>query len=70
MHGLEVDYFGVIDFIYLDIDDTANSVFLKELEFRYQPQFVLIDGEGNILQQWLGPVSADDFRAAFDSYTQ
>lgn len=70
VHGLEVDYFGAINFVYLDIDDAANSVFLKELGFRYQPQFVLIDGEGNILQQWLGPVSADDFRAAFDLYTQ
>ncbi|NOQ39017.1 MAG: hypothetical protein GQ562_01755 [Anaerolineales bacterium] len=70
VHGMEVDYFGVIDFVYLDIDDAANSVVLKELGFRYQPQFVLIDGEGNILQQWLGPVSADDFRDAFNLYTQ
>ena len=44
--------------------------FLKELGFRYQPQFVLIDGEGNIMHQWLGPVSAEDFQAAFDLYTQ
>ena len=70
VHGLEVDYFGLINFIYLDIDDPDNSKFMKELGFRYQPQFVLIDGEGNILQQWLGPVSADDFRDTFDLYTQ
>lgn len=70
VHGLEVEYFGTIKFVYLDIDDPENSHFLKELGFRYQPQFILLDGEGNILQQWLGPVSADDFRVAFDSYTQ
>ena len=70
VHGLEVDYFRTIKFVYLDIDDEANSNYLKELGFRYQPQFILLDGEGNILQQWLGPVSADDFRTAFDLYTQ
>ncbi len=53
---------------YLDIDDLANSDFLKELGFRYQPQFVLLDGEGNILKQWLGPVTAKDFRDVFDLY--
>ena len=70
VHGLEVDYFGTIKFLYLDIDDPENSYYLKELGFRYQPQFILLDGEGNILQQWLGPVSAADFRVAFDSYIQ
>jgi hypothetical protein len=70
VHGLEVDYFGTIKFVYLDIDDAANSKFLKELGFKYQPQFILLDGEGKILQKWVGPVSADDFRTAFDSYTQ
>jgi hypothetical protein len=70
VHGLEVEYFGAINFVYLDIDDSANANFLKELGFRYQPHFILLDGEGNILQQWLGPVSADDFRVAFNLYTQ
>ncbi len=70
VHGLEVDYFGEINFVYLDIDNPANSEFLKELGFRYQPQFILIDGEGNVLQQWLGPVYADDFRNTFDLYAQ
>jgi len=70
VHGLEVEYFGAINFVYLDIDDAVNANFLKELGFRYQPHFILLDGEGNILQQWLGPVSADDFRVAFNLYTQ
>jgi thiol-disulfide isomerase/thioredoxin len=68
VHGLEAEYFRAIDFVYLDIDDLENSDFLKELGFRYQPQFVLLDGEGNILKQWLGPVAAKDFRDVFDLY--
>ena len=70
VHGLEAEYFEAINFVYLDIEDKANSKFLKELGFRYQPQFLLLDGEGNIIKQWLGPVSVEDFRDAFDLYTQ
>jgi hypothetical protein len=70
VHGLESEYSGRVNFVYLDVDDPSNSDFMKRLGFRYQPQFVLIDGEGKILQQWLGPVPAEDFRTAFDTYTQ
>ncbi len=66
VHGLEVEYYGRINFVYLDIDDPQNEEFLKALGFRYQPHFMLVDGEGNILQQWVGVVSADDFRTGFD----
>jgi hypothetical protein len=68
VHGLEVDYFGRINFVYLDVDDPQNDEFLRALGFRYQPHFILVDGDGNILQQWLGVVPAEDFRAGFDSF--
>jgi len=64
VHGLETEFFKTVNFVYLDIDDSANSGALSLLGFRYQPHFFLIDGEGNILQQWLGPVSEDELRAA------
>jgi len=70
VHGLEVEYFGSVNFVFLDIDDKGNAAFLSELEFKYQPQFVLIDGEGKILQQWFGFVSAEDFRFVLDAYRQ
>jgi len=70
VHGLEVEYFNRINFVYLDVDDSANAVFLKQLGYRYQPHFMLIDGQGSVIQQWLGPVKAGDFRAAFDSSLQ
>ncbi len=69
-HGLEDEYFNRFDFVYLDIDDPANADFLKQLGFRYQPHFLLIDGQGKIIQQWLGPVAAEDFRAAFNPLLQ
>jgi thiol-disulfide isomerase/thioredoxin len=70
VHGLETEYFGEINFVYLDIDDPENAKFLDQLGFRYQPHFFLIDGEGKILQQWLGPVTGEDFRMAFEGQLQ
>lgn len=70
VHGLEVEFHDEINFVYLNIDDPANDQYKQELGYRYQPHFLLIDGEGNILEQWLGPVSADDFRDSFSGYLE
>ncbi|MBC8509413.1 MAG: hypothetical protein ISR58_21970 [Anaerolineales bacterium] len=66
VHGLEVEYYEQINFVYLDIDDPATEEFKRYFGFRYQPQFFLIDGAGNILQQWAGIVSGDSFRQSFN----
>lgn len=67
VHGLEIEYFGQIDFTYLDVDDPLNDDFKRELGYRVQPHYFLLDGNGNILEQWLGSVTSDEFRSAFDS---
>lgn len=68
VHGLESEYSDEVIFSYLDIDDSANSDFKKQLGYKYQPHFFLVDGQGDIVMQWLGPVPAEDFRSAFDTY--
>jgi hypothetical protein len=67
VHGLEAEYYGKIDFTFLDIDDPANDEFKRALGFRGQPQFFLLGPDGTIIQSWLGTVSAESFREAFDS---
>jgi hypothetical protein len=67
VHGLEGEYTGKIKFVYLNIDDPGNDAFKRELGYRVQPHFYLLDGNGKIIQQWLGRVSVDDFRTAFDT---
>lgn len=67
VHGLESEFAGQINFVYLDIDDPGNEQFLKDLGFLYQPHFLLLDGQGNIIQQWLGPVAEEQFREAFST---
>ena len=61
VHGLDEQYGSQVRFIYLDIDDPANQGLKEELNYRYQPHFLLIDGEGNIIDQWVGYVSVGDF---------
>ena len=65
VHGLETQYFGEIGFIFLDIEDEQNAALMRKFGFRYQPMFVLIDGNGETLKAWAGSVSAADFEAEF-----
>ena len=67
MHGLEQQYGDKVNFIYLDIDDGRTDDFKRQLGFRYQPHLFLFDGEGNVTQEWLGLVSAEELQGAIDS---
>ena len=67
VHGLEVEYYDKIDFVYLDIDDSRTDDFKRQLGYRVQPHLFLLDGNGNIIQQWLGIVPEADLRTAFDN---
>ena len=68
VHGLEAKYFGRIQFSYLDADDTNTRDFQQQLGFYYQPEVYLLDGDGNVLQKWVGFTSEDEFEAAFAQY--
>ena len=59
-----------INFVYLDIDDPANTDFKRELGFGYQPHLFLLDGDGNILQQWVGFVDDATLAQAFSGAVQ
>lgn len=62
VHGLEDEYQEQMNFVYLDIDDPATSSFKKQLGYRVQPHFFLLDENGAILKQWLGRVSEEELR--------
>ncbi len=66
VHGLEAKYGDRIQFTYLDIDDSRNDIFKKTLGFRAQPQFFLLDGNGNVIQQWFGFVPEEQLVRAFE----
>ena len=70
VHGLEAKYYGKIKFTYLDAGNPATQEFQRTLGFRYQPEFYLLDGGGNVLQKWIGFVSEEQFEAGFAQYLQ
>ena len=64
VHGLEARYSDRIDFVYLDIDDPRSTPFKSRLGYLVQPHTFMLDGQGEIQQQWLGMVSEADLEAA------
>jgi thiol-disulfide isomerase/thioredoxin len=67
VQSLEDEYREQVLFTYLDIDDPATDTFQSQLGFRVEPHFFLLDPQGHILHQWIGYVTADQFRQAFQS---
>jgi len=70
VHGLEAEYYGKIKFSYLDADDPRTDVFQRELGFYYQPEFYLLDANGEVLKKLVGFVSEDEFRNLFKANLQ
>jgi hypothetical protein len=70
VHGLEAEYYGRVKFSYLDADDPMTESFQRTLGFVYQPEFYLLDADGNVLKKLVGLVSDSDFRTLFDQYLQ
>lgn len=68
VHGLEAQYSGRIRFTYLDADDARTQDFQRALGFRYQPEFYLLDGQGMVLQKWVGAVPQEQFESVFEQY--
>jgi thioredoxin-like negative regulator of GroEL len=67
VHGLEQQYGDQVNFVYLDIDDSRTDAFQRQLGFRVQPHIFLLDGNGQVIQQWLGLVSEDELEAALNA---
>ena len=66
VHGLENEYGEQLDFVYYDIDAEESEDAMREYNFRVQPHFLLLDANGEIVQEWFGSVPVDTFVAAFD----
>jgi thiol-disulfide isomerase/thioredoxin len=65
--GLETAYGDKMNFVYLDIDNPAVAKFRDQLGFQMQPQFFLLDAQGNVIKQWSGSVQEAELRAAIDA---
>ncbi|MEM7127560.1 MAG: hypothetical protein AAF702_14605 [Chloroflexota bacterium] len=70
VHRLEAAYVDKIDFVYLDTDDPAVKPLLDELPLIARPHFFLLDEEGKILKDWIGPLPQYQFTQVFDAVLQ
>jgi hypothetical protein len=59
MNTFEEKYRGLVTFSYLDVSDPENRDDLDALNVLFYPQFALLDGAGNVLQQWTTPSAGE-----------
>ncbi len=67
INGLEVRYHNRMNFIYLDVDDSATNPFKQALGYLYPPQFILLDSQGKIINHWSGYVKVEDIETALQA---
>ena len=64
---LEREYAGEVNFVYLDTKDRRNDRLMRKLNYRYTPQFFLLDGDGEFLDSWIGQVNEAKFLPALNA---
>jgi thiol-disulfide isomerase/thioredoxin len=65
--GLQNEYKGRVNFVYLDIDNPTNNFYKRQLGFRMEPHFFVLDPQGKIIKQWIGYVTVEQLRKALET---
>ncbi len=65
--GLENEFDGSLAFVYIDIDDPASEALKKQLGFKREPHFFLLNGTGKTIFEWIGYASLFDLRQKIDA---
>ena len=68
VHALEARYGERMNFVYLDVDDKRTRTLQAELGYTLitRPHFYLIDGVGNIMNEWVGYVPQSELEEAIN----
>jgi thiol-disulfide isomerase/thioredoxin len=68
LKGLEKQWGDKINFVYLDVDDPLNINHLQQLShLNVVPEVILLDGQGKVVKDWVGPPTRADLTAAFSA---
>lgn len=71
VHGLEAEYWGEVDFVYLDREANSNSDIVQKFGIFGQPVLIFLAPDGEtIIKQWFGRVDAATLSAEFDAYLE
>lgn len=68
VHTVEAEYWGRVDFVYLDREADANEPVVEQFGIFGQPVLILLDADGNEVQRWFGAMRGDELRAALDAF--
>ncbi|NDJ52792.1 MAG: thioredoxin family protein [Chloroflexi bacterium] len=68
VHRLENEFWGPIDFVYLNREAPENRDVTQQFGISYQPVFVLLDENGNEVQRWFGSQTEETLRSDLTAY--
>ena len=66
VHGLEKEYSGRVDFLYLNIAQARNDSAERALGFRSTPHFFFLRADGSTVHAAQGVIPADSVRIRLD----
>ena len=66
VHGLENRWSDRIDFVYLDVADSATAAAKTRLGFRATPHFFLLRRDGSVARVFQGVVPENSLNAALE----
>lgn len=67
VHGLEQQYSGRIDFLYLNVAEARNDSAKRALGFTSTPHFFLLRADGSTMHEMQGVVPADSLRLSLEA---
>jgi thioredoxin-like negative regulator of GroEL len=67
VHGLEADYWGQVDFVYIDREAAANQDVVQRFGISSQPIFIFLSPDGTEIDRAFGYLDEAQLRASLDS---
>jgi thioredoxin-like negative regulator of GroEL len=58
VHGLEKQYRGRIDFLYLNVEDPRTTAAKARLDYEATPHFFTLTADGRLVEKWQGVAEA------------
>ena len=68
MYGLRQTYSDQIDFVILNYDDRGLDTERAKYSITDRSQYVLVDGEDNIIYRWYGYISTLEVASVIDDF--
>ena len=67
MHGLQELYGDQVDFLHVDIENPGAQEAVGPVGITGRTQYVLTDGNGNVLHRWFGYIEQAELEMAFEA---